>query len=66
MRALRVAFPELSREQLLAWRFGMAQMAPFVATLPDRDRAAMLQRALDLLDHTELVRSIIVIVAYAN
>lgn len=62
-RALRVAFPELRREDLLAWRFGMAQMAPFVASLADHERAAMWQQALDGLDDTELVRSIIVLVA---
>jgi hypothetical protein len=65
-RAMQVAFPELGREQLLAWRFGMAQLAPFVASLADRDRSAMWQRALDALDHTELVRSIIVVVAVAD
>jgi SAM-dependent methyltransferase len=65
-RALRVAFPELGREQLLEWRFGMAQMAPFIASLSDHDRIAIRQRALDSLDHTELVRSIIVLVAIAD
>jgi len=62
-RALRVPFPELGPEQLLAWRFGMAQLAPFVATLSAAARAVMLRRARALLDNVELVRSIIVIVA---
>jgi hypothetical protein len=49
---------------LLAWRFGMAQMAPFVATLTADARSAMMRRALVLLDGApQLVRSIIVIVA---
>jgi SAM-dependent methyltransferase len=65
-RALRVAFPELGPDQLLAWRFGMAQLAPFVATLTADARAAMVRRARMLLDAThQLVRSIIVIVATA-
>jgi hypothetical protein len=63
-RALRIAFPELGPEQLLAWRFGMAQTAPFVATLTADTRAAMLRRARRLLgDAPPLVRSIIVVVA---
>jgi SAM-dependent methyltransferase len=63
-RAIRIAFPELGPEQLLAWRFGMAQMAPFVATLTADTRAAMLRRARRLLgDAPPLVRSIIVVVA---
>ncbi|MEO8695804.1 MAG: class I SAM-dependent methyltransferase [Acidimicrobiales bacterium] len=63
-RALRVAFPELGPEQLLAWRFGMAQMAPFVSTLTAVARATMLRQARLLLDHApQLVRSIIVVVA---
>ena len=64
-RALRIAFPELGPDQLLAWRFGMAQLAPFVATLPDDARTAMVRRARSLLDDVQLVRSIIVIVAWA-
>ena len=65
-RALRIAFPELAPDQLLAWRFGMAQLAPFVATLTADERAAMVSRARTLLDAAhQLVRSIIVIVAIA-
>jgi SAM-dependent methyltransferase len=64
--ARRIAFPELGPDQLLAWRFGMAQLAPFVATLTADARAAMVRRARMLLDETQqLVRSIIVIVATA-
>jgi SAM-dependent methyltransferase len=65
-RALRIAFPELGPDQLLAWRFGMAQLAPFVATLTASAHAAMVRRARALLDDThQLVRSIIVLVARA-
>ena len=45
VRAVRIAFPELGAEQLVAWRFGMAQLAPFVATLTADARAAMMRRA---------------------
>jgi hypothetical protein len=64
-RGLRIAFPELGPDQLLAWRFGMAQLAPFVATLTSDARDAMVQRARSLLHDVDLIRSIIVIVAAA-
>jgi hypothetical protein len=62
-----VPFPDLEPGDLVAWRLGMAQMAPFVARLdPDR-RAALAQRALDLLgDAPPLVRSVIVLIATAT
>ena len=63
VHAVRVAFPELGAEQLLAWRFGMAQLAPFVATLGVDAHDALLRRARTLLDDAPLVRSIIVLVA---
>jgi SAM-dependent methyltransferase len=62
---VRVSFPELGPDQLLAWRFGMAQLAPFVATLRADARAAMVRRARTLLDDEPLVRSIVVLVATA-
>jgi hypothetical protein len=62
---ITVPFTDLGPDQLLAWRFGMAQLAPFVADLDATDRAAMIERARQRLDHTPLVRSIIVIVAFA-
>jgi SAM-dependent methyltransferase len=61
----RVRFPDLGPDQLLAWRFGMAQMAPFVARLDEAQRVTMIERARRRLDHTPLVRSIIVVVAFA-
>jgi hypothetical protein len=44
----------------------MAQLAPFVAALDDDDRAAMVERARQRLDDVPLVRSIIVVVAFAT
>jgi ubiquinone/menaquinone biosynthesis C-methylase UbiE len=60
-----VRFDDLGPEQLLAWRFGMAHIAPFVATLDDDERAAMVDRARQRLEDVPLVRSIIVVVAVA-
>ena len=40
--AVRVGFPDLGATELVAWRLGLAQHAPFVASLPgDADRAAV-------------------------
>lgn len=60
---LRVPFPELRPADLVAWRLGMAQMAPFVARLPPAERAALAADALGRLgpDPPVLVRSIIVL-----
>lgn len=42
VEALRVPFPELMANDLVAWRLGLAQHAPFVAALrSDRERAAL-------------------------
>jgi hypothetical protein len=62
-----VPLPDLGPGDLVAWRLGMAQMAPFVARLdPDR-RTALAQRAIDLLgDAPPLVRSVIVLIATAT
>jgi SAM-dependent methyltransferase len=62
-RLIRVAFPDLAPDQLLAWRFGMAQLAPFVATLSADAQADLYHRARARLDDVELVRSIIVMIA---
>ena len=37
----RVPFPDLTAGDLVAWRLGMAQLAPFVATLSADARAAL-------------------------
>jgi SAM-dependent methyltransferase len=63
--AVRVAFPALGPDDLVAWRLGMAQMAPFVAELPAVDREALARRSRELLGHEvpTLVRSLIVLTA---
>ncbi|HTJ73986.1 MAG TPA: methyltransferase domain-containing protein [Acidimicrobiales bacterium] len=65
VRAVRVPFPELDAMDLVAWRFGMVQHAPFVAGLPDAERRAVVTDALDLLgdEPAPLVRSVLVLTA---
>ena len=64
VRAVRVPFPGLGADDLVAWRLGMAQHAPFVAGLTPSDREALRRRAVELLgDAPALVRSILVIIA---
>lgn len=61
---VEVPFPDLGPDDLVAWRMGMAQVAPWLATLPDGDRTAVAQRARDLLgDAPPLVRRMIVVAA---
>ena len=64
---VRVPFPGLSAADLVAWRLGMAQMAPFVATLAPGDRQAVVDDAVARLgdDVPPLVRSIILVVGSA-
>ncbi len=59
---VEVAFPDLGPRDLVAWRMGMASVAPFVATLlPDR-RRSLVARALELLGDPEvLVRRMVVL-----
>lgn len=61
----RVPFPHLSPGDLVDWRLGMAQHAPFLASLGPRDAAAIGTEALDLLgsDPPPLVRSMVVVTA---
>lgn len=60
-----VPFPDLGPQQLVAWRLGMAQMAPFAATLTPAERAGLVADALARLgaDFPMLVRSFIVLTA---
>jgi len=60
-----VVFPELTPLDLVAWRLGMAQTAPFVAGLDRTRRDELLQRALELLgpDPPPLVRRVIFLAA---
>lgn len=61
---LEVPFPELTDADLVAWRMGMAQLAPHLATRSERERQAIADRALELLgDGPPLVRRIIVLSA---
>jgi SAM-dependent methyltransferase len=62
--AVRVPFAELGAPELVGWRMGLAQHAPFVAALPtDADRAAVVAEAIDRLGTgwPTLERSILVI-----
>lgn len=64
VRRVDVAFPELDAVQLVAWRMGMAQVAPFLAARSAAERARVQERALELLGEPELlVRRMIVIAA---
>lgn len=64
VRKVRVRFPELGPDDLVAWRLGMAQHADFVAHLDAAAREALVTDALDRLgDPPVLERSIVVIAA---
>lgn len=61
---VRVPFPELGAADLVAWRLGLAQHAPFVAALPsDAERAAVAAEAAARLGDgwPPLERSVIVV-----
>lgn len=61
---VRVPFPELGSADLVAWRLGMAYLAPFVERLDPGERAALTADAVGRLgDAPMLVRSVIVLVA---
>jgi len=63
----RISFPELGPRELVDWRLGTAQLAPFVATLAAPAREHLVRRALELLgeDPPTLERSVITLVAIA-
>jgi SAM-dependent methyltransferase len=64
VRQVDVAFPELDAADLVAWRMGMAQLAPFLAAGTASQRARVQARALELLGEPEvLVRRMIVVAA---
>jgi len=52
---VRVAFPELDRHALVAWRLGMAYLAPFVASLDEPARAALIEEAVAHVGEAPLV-----------
>ena len=60
-------FPELGPGDLVDWRLGMAQHAPFVAGLAAGERSALRARAVELLGETPvLVRSVLVLRAVVS
>ena len=62
---VRVPYPELDAEALVSWRLGLAQHAPFFASLPRPTQEAVVHEAVARLgDRPEpLVRSILVMAA---
>lgn len=62
---VRVEFPDLDAHDLVAWRLGMAQHAPFVRRLAPSDQDAVVADALARLGEAvpPLVRSILIVSA---
>jgi len=59
---LRVAYPDLGPADLVAWRLGMAHLAPFVASLPAVAAGALVADAIVRLDGAPVLeRSVIVL-----
>ena len=65
VEAVRVPFPELDAGDLVAWRLGLAQHAPFVARLSSWERAALVADALARVrgEPPQLVRSVVLLSA---
>lgn len=62
VQRMEVPFPDLGPDDLVAWRCGMAQVAPFVAALDPADRQRLHSRARALLgDAPPLLRRIVTI-----
>lgn len=62
--AVRVEFPELSSGDLVAWRLGMAHLAPFVTRLEPHRRSRLWHDAQErLFGMPVLVRSIVILSA---
>lgn len=62
--AIDVAYPDLDVDDLVGWRCGMAQIAPFVARLEPAQRADLRERAKELLGSAPvLIRHMIVLSA---
>lgn len=61
---VRVPFPELTPQQIVGWRLGMAQHARFVGALPPPERARVVDEVVAAIgDCPPLVRSVMVITA---
>lgn len=64
VRYAQVPFPELTAQDLVAWRCGMAQLAPFVADLDASERRRLGARSVELLGAAPvLVRSLVLLTA---
>ena len=65
VEAVRVPFAELEPHDLVAWRLGLAQHAPFVAALGPDERDALVRDALSRLGDNPppLVRSVLLLTA---
>ncbi len=65
---VRVSFSDLAVHDLVAWRLGMAQHAPFLARLAPHDRDAVVADAVAILGDAvpPLVRSILVVRALSQ
>ena len=63
VESVRVPFPELDADDLVAWRVGLAQHAPFVAGLRPDERNALVLDALSRLGDNPppLVRSVLLL-----
>lgn len=63
-RVVDVPFPHLTSYDLVAWRLGMAAMAPFVASLSPARRHDLEARALELLgEPAVLIRRMVILTA---
>jgi SAM-dependent methyltransferase len=63
---LEIPFPDLDVPALVAWRTGMAQLAPWMATLGPREREAIVRDAArQLRDAPPLERRVVVLFARA-
>jgi SAM-dependent methyltransferase len=66
--SVEVPFPELGAAELVAWRLGMAAIAPWVQSMTDQQRDRLTADALERLgdDSPVLVRRIVVLVTTVN
>lgn len=64
VESLRIPFPDLGAMELVAWRLGMAQHAPFVARLEPAAHAELVEDAVTRLGEPPVLeRSIVVLTA---
>ena len=58
---VRVALPDLDCRALVAWRLGMAHIAPFVDSLDESERGRLVDEAVAKVGDVPLVRSMVVL-----